>query len=70
MIQLSDIVTQAEHAQPDSFGIVTGDFNNANPKKEMPKFIHKGVYRSIPRAPLGPRHGLRSADLQTAIEVC
>ena len=41
MIQLSDIVTQAEHAQPDSFVIVTGDFNKANPKKEMPKFIQQ-----------------------------
>ena len=41
MIQLSDIVTQAEHSQPDSFVIVTGDFNKANPKKEMPKFIQQ-----------------------------
>ena len=41
VIQLSDIVTQAEHSQPDSFVIVTGDFNKANPKKEMPKFIQQ-----------------------------
>ena len=41
MIQLSDIVTQAELSQPDSFVIVTGDFNKANPKKEMPKFIQQ-----------------------------
>ena len=41
VIQLSDIVTQAELSQPDSFVIVTGDFNKANPKKEMPKFIQQ-----------------------------
>ena len=31
-IQPSDIVTQAENYHPDSFVIVTGDFNKANPK--------------------------------------
>ena len=41
MIQLSDTVTQAEHFQPDSIVIVTGDFNKANPKKEMSKFIQQ-----------------------------
>ena len=41
MFQLSDIVTQAEHSQPDSFVIVTGDFNKANPKKERVKFIQQ-----------------------------
>ena len=41
MIQLSDIVMQAEHSQPDSFVIVTGNFNKANLKKEMPTFIHQ-----------------------------
>ena len=38
MIQLSDIVT---HSHTDSFVIVTGDFNEANPKKETPKFIQQ-----------------------------
>ena len=41
VIQLSDIVTQAEHSQQDSFVIVTNDFNKANPKKEKPKFIQQ-----------------------------
>ena len=35
--QLSDTVTQAEHSHPDSIVIVAGDFNKANPKKEMQK---------------------------------
>ena len=39
VIQLSDIVMQAECSYSDSFVIVTGDFNKANPKKEIPKFI-------------------------------
>jgi len=89
VIQLSEIVMQAEVSQPDSFVIVTGDFNKANPKKEMPKFIqqvtcatrdgrtllynHQGCvpfHPSRTTRPLGPRHGLPSADLQTAIEAC
>jgi len=41
VIQLSDIVMQAEHCQPDSLVIVTGDFNKANPKKELPQFIQQ-----------------------------
>ena len=36
VIKMCDIVAQAEHSHPDSFAIVTGDFNKANPKKEMP----------------------------------
>ena len=35
------VVTQVEFSQPDSFVIVTGGFNKANPKKEMPKFIQQ-----------------------------
>ena len=42
VIQLSDIIiTQAEHCYQDSFVIVTGDFNKANPKKYMLKFIQQ-----------------------------
>ena len=39
--QLFDTVTQAEHSHPDSIVIVAGDFNKANPKKEMPKFAQQ-----------------------------
>ena len=39
VIQLSDM--QAEHSQPDSFVIMTGDFSKANPKNEMLKFIRQ-----------------------------
>ena len=62
MIQMSDIVAQAEYSHPDSSAIVTGNFNKANPKKDMPKFMQEVT--------CAKRDGLPCADLQTTTEVC
>ncbi|XP_077990622.1 uncharacterized protein LOC144444944 [Glandiceps talaboti] len=39
--QLSDIITRSENLNPGSFSIITGDFNRANLRKDMPKYYQQ-----------------------------
>ncbi|KAK7478349.1 hypothetical protein BaRGS_00030423, partial [Batillaria attramentaria] len=43
--QLADIVTKTENFNHDSFVVVAGDFNRANLKREMPKYVQQFAYR-------------------------